>query len=232
MFKLLTSTLPVLRVSILPPPPFISRTLKSSSNAVVVPGIEMLKDDHRNIKNLFAKYEVEKECVEKGKLVNEIIRQLSIHTSVEERVLYPAVGVFLKGNKGLKLADHAVEEHHLISKLLYTLQSTKGSSNLFDKQVREVLEKVSSHIDEEEQVMFPALAKALNGRHVEEFGTKVSNARKFALTRPHPYIPHTPPINEKITPIIHLVDTVCDYFKEFPEDSTTKQVQPQQHEKG
>jgi len=205
----------------LPPLAPLSRsfsTLPKTQNKV--PGIESLKDDHNIIKHLFVRFENEKHGLEKKKIVNEIIRQLSIHSSVEERVLYPSVSIFLKGASGVNMADHAVEDHHALWKLMDELQSMDHANKQFDKRVHDLIKSTTLHMQEEEQNMFPALASALTGRHVEEFGLKVERARSFALTKPHPYLPNRPPINEKLTPIVHLVDKLFD-SREFPEEEYT-----------
>ena len=58
--------------------------------------IVLLKDDHKEIRKLFRGFEQvgEHAFAAKGKLVDRIIELLTVHTYVENEVLYPRVRIF------------------------------------------------------------------------------------------------------------------------------------------
>ena len=67
--------------------------------------IEMLMQDHRKVEELFGRYEQAPD----PSVVEQICTELSIHASIEEAVIYPALGAEVEG--GQELRDHAVQEH-------------------------------------------------------------------------------------------------------------------------
>src|SRR5436190_22211703 len=76
--------------------------------------IELLKQDHDKVRDLFKSYraleEEEGGKREKRRLFSEINRELSIHTRIEEEVFYPAVkGADAEDSE--KIVLEALEEH-------------------------------------------------------------------------------------------------------------------------
>src|SRR3954452_13538020 len=61
---------------------------RTSTDAIV-----HLKDDHKEIRRLFERFEKAGEGAEKskGKLVDQIIELLTVHTYIENEVMYPRV---------------------------------------------------------------------------------------------------------------------------------------------
>ena len=55
--------------------------------------IAVLKHDHRTVDDLFSRFEKAgpRAYATKRKLVDRIIRELSIHAAIEEQIFYPAV---------------------------------------------------------------------------------------------------------------------------------------------
>jgi hypothetical protein len=53
--------------------------------------ITMLREDHRSVEKLFKRFEDAgpRAFVEKRKLVDRIIEELSVHAAIEEQVFYP-----------------------------------------------------------------------------------------------------------------------------------------------
>jgi hypothetical protein len=76
--------------------------------------ITMLKQDHKRVRDLFKKYEAAGDTAykTKGRLVEEMIRELSIHADVEEEVFYPATREWVEQADDDVL--EALEEHHIV----------------------------------------------------------------------------------------------------------------------
>jgi hemerythrin superfamily protein len=51
--------------------------------------IALLKADHRKVEDLFAKFEGAKKA-EKQRLAKRICTELTVHTTIEEQIFYPA----------------------------------------------------------------------------------------------------------------------------------------------
>ena len=83
-----------------------------------------------------------------------IIRELTIHAAVEERVVYPA---FRSVFKDPQVMYEAVEEHHLMQVLLEKLNRFRPGpgSTTFDARFHVLRDLVKRHVDEEESHIFP-----------------------------------------------------------------------------
>jgi hemerythrin superfamily protein len=162
--------------------------------------IALLKADHREVENLFSKFESFGPRALKGKqaVVEKIVRELSIHASIEETALYPAArDAFSK--KGSREEDglvlEALEEHHIVKWTLEELDGMDPSAERYDAKVTVLAESVRHHIKEEEKDLFPKLAKALGKEQLAELGAVMQDLKKTAPTRPHPRLPDEPPGN-------------------------------------
>jgi len=69
--------------------------------------ISLLKADHRKVERLFRRYETSNSKTAKTKLAQDICLELSVHTTVEEELFYPAI----KGAVDPEISDEAYVEH-------------------------------------------------------------------------------------------------------------------------
>src|SRR5688500_16313158 len=87
-----------------------------STDAIVV-----LKQDHKEIKALFKQFEAagENATATKGKLVTKIIELLTVHTYIENEVMYPEVRKLVPDLEDDVLESY--EEHHVADVLCMEL---------------------------------------------------------------------------------------------------------------
>lgn len=76
--------------------------------------VALIKADHRKVEQLFREFEEAGDRAYKTKqqLVEQIIRELEVHATIEEETYYPAVEAKAKKD-GKELVAEAVEEHHV-----------------------------------------------------------------------------------------------------------------------
>ena len=187
-----------------------------SAAMVTFPGmdaIKLLKQDHRNVERLFKAYERagERANKQKAQLVEQVIRELSIHASIEEQLLYPAAR---------KLSDtldaqvlEALEEHHLAKATLAELEEMSPKDERFDAKVSVLIENVRHHVEEEEEELFPQLRKRMDPEALAALGEAMERAKKFAPTHPHPMAPDTPPGNVVSDVLAKILDTGRDVVR-------------------
>jgi hemerythrin superfamily protein len=141
--------------------------------------IEMLREDHRKVKDLFEHFEGT-ESGDKKEIVDTTLRELEIHTSLEEEIFYPAARQALKktdSEEGDDLMDEALEEHHVVKLVAAELKKMRSSDERYDAKFTVLAESVKHHIEEEENELFPKLESHIDG---EELGKKMM-ARKQKL---------------------------------------------------
>ena len=117
--------------------------------------IVLLKNDHKEIKRTFAAFEKagENAHAEKGRLVDKMIELLTVHTYIENEVMYPRVRELLPELEDDVLESY--EEHHVADVLVMELVGMKPDAERFTAKTTVLIENVRHHIDEEEQEWFP-----------------------------------------------------------------------------
>lgn len=119
---------------------------------VLVPGvIEMLKEDHTQVKRLFEDFESVKGR-ERAEIAATAIFELEIHAELEEKLVSPAIREAIDDSD---MMNEAVEEHHLVHVLIAELKKLKPSDDKFQAKFCVLGELVKHHIEEEEGEMWP-----------------------------------------------------------------------------
>jgi len=150
-----------------------------SSDAIVV-----LKADHKEIRDLFRDFRAagDKAVKKKSKIVGQIIELLTVHTYIENEVMYPEVCALLPELKDDVLESY--EEHHVADVLCMELAAMPAGAERFDAKVSVLIESVTHHIEEEEQDWFPKVRAGLGRKQLQDLGAKLERAREKAPRSP------------------------------------------------
>jgi hemerythrin superfamily protein len=146
--------------------------------------IVALKADHKEIRRLFREFQAtgDRAVKKKGKLVEQIIRALTVHTYIENEVMYPEVRALLPDLEEDVLESY--EEHHIADVLCMELAGMAPDAERFDAKTTVLIESVTHHIEEEEQDWFPKVRAGLGRKQLQEIGAKLEEARQKAPTSP------------------------------------------------
>ena len=146
--------------------------------------IVLLKQDHKEIRKLFREFQSagENATARKGQLVNRIIEVLTVHTYIENEVMYPRVRELLPDLEDDVLESY--EEHHVADVLVSELFAMKPTNERFDAKTTVLIESVTHHIEEEEQDWFPKVREGLGRKALQEIGAEMETARKKAPKKP------------------------------------------------
>jgi hemerythrin superfamily protein len=119
-----------------------------------------LKEDHRKVKGLFQQYEklAKGDKAKKARIFREIHQELFIHTTIEEKIFYPAFRS-LGTEEARDLVGESLEEHHVVKILLEELSSMRAGEEQYDSKMTVLSENVLHHAEEEEEDMFPKMKK-------------------------------------------------------------------------
>jgi hemerythrin superfamily protein len=150
-----------------------------STDAVV-----LLRDDHKEIRRLFKEFQRAGEDAEarKGKLVDQILEALTVHTYLENECMYPEVRKLLPDLEDDVLESY--EEHHVADVLCLELAAMRPSDERFDAKVTVLIENVTHHIEEEEQEWFPKVREGLGRKQLQEIGARMVELRSKAPRTP------------------------------------------------
>ena len=146
--------------------------------------IVLLKNDHKEIRKAFREFEKAGENAHrtKGKLVDRIIELLTVHTYIENEVMYPRVRELLPDLEDDVLESY--EEHHVADVLVMELVGMSPEAERFTAKTTVLIENVRHHIDEEEQEWFPKVREGLGRKTLQALGADMIEAKKKAPTRP------------------------------------------------
>jgi hemerythrin-like domain-containing protein len=138
--------------------------------------IEMLREDHEKVQQMFEEFEDLKDSEEKGDLVELACMELTIHAQLEEEIFYPAVRDALDDED---LIDEAEVEHESAKALIAQLQEMGPDDDKFDAKFKVLGEYVNHHIDEEQDELFPKVEES--DVDLEALGEQMAQ-RKAELT--------------------------------------------------
>ena len=89
--------------------------------------IELLKEDHEKVDQLFQKVKATQEASEQATLFEKIREELEVHTHIEETIFYP----YLIENGDEELQDitkEGIEEHHQVKLFLREIPNLADES--------------------------------------------------------------------------------------------------------
>jgi hemerythrin-like domain-containing protein len=146
--------------------------------------IVLLKNDHKEIKKAFNAFKKlgDNATKEKGRLVKQMIELLTVHTYIENEVMYPRVRELLPELEDDVLESY--EEHHVADVLVVELSTMKPTDERFTAKTTVLIENVEHHIDEEEQEWFPQVRAGLSRKALQELGADMLQAKKKAPKKP------------------------------------------------
>jgi len=142
--------------------------------------ITLLKADHAEVAACFRAYQKLVDAgaggAERQPLAEQICLLLTVHAAIEEEIFYPAARKLLGADTGL--IDEADIEHASAKDLIAQIRAMGPDEDLYDAKLKVLGEYIDHHVTQEQDEMFPKLAKA--GMDTKAIGAELG-ARKQAL---------------------------------------------------
>ena len=110
-------------------------------------GLKLLASDHRNVEDLFARFEKASGASAKEKIVREICTELKVHAQIEEEIYYPEI----RGKVEEDALDEAYVEHDSAKLLINELEAAEPDEAFYDAKVKVLQELIEHHVKEEEK---------------------------------------------------------------------------------
>jgi hemerythrin superfamily protein len=132
-----------------------SKAQRAPQDTGTIDAIELLTQDHKNVKELFEKYEnlSDRSTASKKKLATQICLELTKHATAEEEIFYTAVRE--ASGDAEDLVDEATVEHASAKDLIAQILAMEPGDDLYDAKVKVLSEYIEHHVEEEEKEMFP-----------------------------------------------------------------------------
>ncbi|MFN2590107.1 MAG: hemerythrin domain-containing protein [Actinomycetota bacterium] len=171
----------------------------------------MIEQDHRTVEGLFTRYEAIRDSgtpQEKRQIVDEFIKELSVHAAIEENVLYPAIRDEIA--QGDRKVDHSLQEHQEAKEALADLDKMDADDPTFDQKVATLMSEVRGHVEEEEGDILPKLRQSASKARLRDLARALRAEKKLAPTRPHPHAPDRPPASMVAGKAAGVIDRLRD----------------------
>jgi hemerythrin superfamily protein len=137
-------------------------TGSKSRRSEALDAIDLLINDHREVKALFKEYDklvrAEADAGEKQVVAAQICVMLTAHATAEEELFYPRAREVLGEDEDL--VDEADVEHASAKELIAQIESGSPDDPLYDAKVKVLGEYIDHHVKEEEGEMFPKIRKS------------------------------------------------------------------------
>ena len=146
--------------------------------------IVLLKNDHKEVRKLFREFQAagEDATKKKGDLVSKIIELLTVHTYLENEIMYPEVRRLLPDLEDDILESY--EEHHVADVLVMELSQLRPGDERFEAKMTVLTEVVTHHMDEEEADWFPKVRAGLGRKVLQDLGEQLLAAKERAPRTP------------------------------------------------
>jgi iron-sulfur cluster repair protein YtfE (RIC family) len=145
--------------------------------------IVLLRNDHQEVRQQFRAFRKQDQTPEqKQRIVDTIIELLTVHTYIENEVMYPRVRELLPDLEDDVLESY--EEHHVADVLTMELAAMGPEDERFEAKTTVLIENVEHHMQEEEQDWFPKVREGLGRKQLQELGEELLRAKESAPRRP------------------------------------------------
>jgi hemerythrin superfamily protein len=144
--------------------------------------IKLLKQQHREVEVLFKQLEKAKSARPRLKAFEQIADKLAVHATIEEKLFYPSV----KRRQTEEILLEAVEEHLGVKRVIADLLDLEADDPTFEAKIKVLKDLVEHHVEEEEETLFPKVAKLLDDDELEAIGDEMADAMMRLLKRGNP----------------------------------------------
>jgi hemerythrin superfamily protein len=133
--------------------------------------IELLKQQHREVEELFEQFEKvgDKNDEKLMELAALIADNLAAHATIEEKLFYPSVYV---GPTAEKLQE-AVEEHLSAKRVIADILGMDPTDVQFKAKMKVLQELIEHHVEEEEKDLFKQVKKLLTKEELALIGEQM-----------------------------------------------------------
>ncbi len=145
--------------------------------------ITLLTADHKKVDGLLKEVHAlnESDHTKRHQLFEQIDRELTVHSKIEETIFYPALKRKAQAGKDDEATQEvleAYEEHVNVKHMLEALERTQPGDETYNAKLQVLGELVKHHVHEEEHEMFKEARSLMNESELEELGRELARAKE------------------------------------------------------
>ena len=142
--------------------------------------IELLTADHNRVRGMFTRWKTATETedlVQAAELTEAIIRELQVHTMIEEDTFYAVVHGLT--DEIAASVDEGLEEHHQIDILMDEVMNLRADDPKYMAKMTVLIEDVEHHASEEESELFPEVRSNLDADALSSLGDRLEDDKRL-----------------------------------------------------
>ncbi|MFB2918887.1 MULTISPECIES: hemerythrin domain-containing protein [Aerosakkonema] len=132
---------------------------------------ELIRMDHTKVNTLFAQVQSTDDPQKLQEYFGQIYKDLSAHSEAEEQIVYPAVRSYYEKT------DDLYKEQAEMKQLLERIKSISPSSSNFKDEVKQLMNAVMHHVQQEESEMFRKINDNFSEQQQEQMATEFKTAK-------------------------------------------------------
>lgn len=139
--------------------------------------ITLLINDHRELQDLLKRGEEtgDRAARERKSLLDTIAAKLTVHETIEEKVLYPALESHPETRD---IVLEGLQEHHVADLIVKELYDTSTSAEEWSAKFKVLKENIEHHIEEEEGEMFRNARGVMSEQELLDLGARMSDMKR------------------------------------------------------
>jgi hemerythrin superfamily protein len=143
--------------------------------------------DHRTVEYLLKQVQglSESAHAKRRELFQQIDKELTVHSKIEETIFYPALKQKAKSeddDDATQEVLEAYEEHANVKGMLKKLEGTDAADETYDAKLQVLSELVKHHVREEENKMFKEAKDLMDESELEQLGARLAQAKEQLLS--------------------------------------------------
>ncbi len=139
--------------------------------------LHLLTEDHEKVKKLLEELDstTADASDRRRQLFSQIRREMEIHETIEEEILYPALNSHAEAKE---VVLEGYEEHHVVDTIMGELDDLSFEDETWGAKLSVMKENVEHHIEEEEEEMFVKARELLEPAQLEQLGGRMTARKK------------------------------------------------------
>jgi hemerythrin superfamily protein len=182
--------------------------------------ITLLTNDHRTVEALFKDYTFATADNVRKELVDQMVKELSIHAAIEEGSFYPKARELPDAKS---LIDDGLEEHQKAKETLAKLDGMAPTDGQFAGLVQQLMKDIKHHVGEEEGELFPKVRAGMSMQDLERLGNEMAGMKATAPTHPHPHAPNEGAAAKMAGMAAGTADRLRDAASDRPDEREVRQ---------
>ncbi|SDY91305.1 Hemerythrin HHE cation binding domain-containing protein [Micromonospora pattaloongensis] len=175
--------------------------------------VELLLDQHNQIKSLFSRVATEPQGAQKRELFEQLVHLLAVHETAEEEVVHPYAR--RKIEAGEQVVERRQHEEDKAKRELAALYDMGVDHPDFNAKLQTFSEEVLQHANREESEEFARLRQTASQDQLTRMAGAVRAAEATAPTRPHPHSGESATANLVAGPPLAVFDRARDAVRDW-----------------